>query len=141
VRVSIVIVEGGPKGAGMRRCRVTVAAVGAMLAGCGGSAATTTTHVEALSVQRDLGCSGWYETTGEVLAAHLIFAGPVRHAVVNARFVNSDQSQRLLSETVSPGATRRTLRVHGVTDVLAAVRVSVDNGSGAHAACELANPH
>lgn len=139
--MSGVIVEGGSKGAMMRRRRVTLAAACAMLAGCGGSAATTATHVEALSVQRSLGCSGWYETTGEVLAAHLVFAGPVRHAVVNARFVNSDQTQRLLSAAISPGATRRTLRVAGVTDVLAAVQVLVDNGSGAQAACELASPH
>ena len=125
----------------MGRYEALLAAMAALLTGCGGAAATTATHVEALSVHRDLGCSGWYEVTGKTLAAHLTFTGPVREVVVRTMSDNGQSPTDDVKEQVPQGSVRRTVYIPGVTRIVTATQATVDDGSAARATCALSIPH
>jgi hypothetical protein len=127
--------------AAMRRWVAMASVVVPLLAGCSGTHAAGTTHVEGLAVVRDVGCSGWFEVTGQTLAAHLIFVGPVRNLVVSTTSDNGFSPTDDLTVRIPHGVTSRTVHVGGVTRVVVGARATVDNGAGARASCTLATPH
>jgi hypothetical protein len=125
----------------MRRCSAALCAAAVLLTACGGAHPAGSTHVEALSVVRNLGCSGWFEVTGRVLAAHLAFTGPVRNVVIRTTSDNGEAPTDDVTVHVPSGVTRRTVYVPGVTRIVVATQATVDNGAAVRATCALATPH
>ena len=125
----------------MRRSLAMTCLLTATAVGCGGHAATPT-HVLGVKVTRsDVGCSGWFEVTGQTLAAHLAFTGPVRTVVVRTMSDNGEAPTDDVTVHVASGMTHRTVYVPGVTRIVVGTQATVDNGAASHATCALSVPH
>ena len=129
----------------MRRRHAAFAAAVALIAGgsagCSASHAGGTTRVEGLSVVRGVGCAGWFEVTGQTLAAHLSFTGPVRNVVIRTMSDNGEAPTDDVTVHVPAGQQQRVVYVAGVTRIVTATQATVDDGSAAKATCALAVPH
>ena len=125
----------------MRRSLALTCVLAATVVGCGGHAATPT-HVLGVKVTRSsIGCSGWFEVTGQTLAAHLAFTGPVRNVVVRTMSDNGQSPTDDVRVHLPPGATHRTVYVPGVTRIVVATQATVDNGGATRTTCALSIPH
>ena len=125
----------------MRRSLAFTCLLAATAAGCGGHAATPT-HVLGLKVTRSsVGCSGWFEVTGQTLAAHLAFTGPVRTVVVRTMSDNGEAPTDDVTVHVPSGMKQRTVFVPGVTRIVVGTQATVDDGAATRATCDLSVPH
>ena len=132
----------------MRRRHAALAAAVALVAlvavggaGCSSAHPSTPTRVEGLAVHRSVGCAGWFEVTGQKLAAHLSFTGPVRNVVIRTMSDNGEAPTDDVTVHVPAGVQQRVVYVAGVTRIVTATQATVDNGSTARATCALAIPH
>ena len=125
----------------MRRSLALTCLLVATVSACGAHAATPT-HVLGLKVTRvAVGCTGWFEVTGQTLAAHLAFTGPVRNVVVRTVSDNGEAPTDDVTVHVPRGLTERTVYVPGVTRIVVGTQATVDNGGASRATCELSIPH
>ena len=130
----------GPRGE-MRRSLALTCVLAATAVGCGGHA-TPRAHVLGLKVTRGtVGCTGWFEVTGQTLAAHLAFTGRVRNVVIRTMSDNGEAPTDDLAAHVPSGSTQRTIYVRGVTRIVVATQATVDDGGTAHSTCALSLPH
>ena len=125
----------------MRRSLALTCVVTAAVAGCASSHPSTPARVEALHVTRSVGCSGWYELSGQTLEAHVTFVGAVRTVDVRATGQDGSVVAPDVAVAVPAGVTSRTVRVPGVADLVAAADATVKGESTTRASCHLANPH